>query len=217
VRAIRDDPHDYKTLVLDTGNGAETMCIASVCEGSFRGDWQEYNSYGRGIAATTPVWSDFLGLLDQVRITRKMAVLFLHHAKVKTFQDPAGKDWDQWRPEAHDKLWGLTHKWADVIAFYGQRVNVGRDDKAQGTVTRFLRLGSSPAMVAGNRYGLPDEITATQPGAKALWEKFATTLRQCKSKTQPMPQATAPATPSQPPATAEPAAEDAYDKAAEFN
>lgn len=182
VRAIRDEKHDYKTLVLDTGNGAESLCMASVCESSFSGDWGEYNSYGRGMSATVPIWAEFLGTLDQVRLNRKMSILFLHHAKVKTFQDPAGKDWDQWRPEANDKLWGLTHKWADVIAYYGQRVAVSRDDKAQGTATRFLRVGSSPAMVAGNRYGMPDELVANKPGAKALWDLFANTLRQCKSK-----------------------------------
>lgn len=186
-RALRDEDHDYRTLILDTGNGAENLCMLSVCGNKFGGDWAEFNSYGRGMSATVPVWADFLGLLDQIRIKRSMSILFLHHAKVKTFQDPAGKDWDQWRPEAQDKMWGLTHKWADVIAYYGQRVNVNRDDKAQGQATRFLRVGSSPAMVAGNRYGMPDELVARQPGAKALWHTFADTLRACKSKAKPEP------------------------------
>ncbi len=199
ARAIRDEQHDYKTLVLDTGNGAESLCMASVCDGQFHGEWGEYNSYGRGMSATIPIWSEFLGLLDQIRLNRKMSILFLHHAKVKTFQDPAGNDWDQWRPEAQDKLWGLTHKWADVIAFYGQRVAVSKDDKAGG-VTRFLRLGNSPAMVAGNRYGMPDELVASKPGAKSLWDLFANSLRQCKQRAASQPEPTESKQQAEPPA-----------------
>ena len=68
--------------------------------------------------------------------------------------NPTGKDWDQYRPLAIDQMWSLTHKWADVICFYGTRVEVNKDDKATGE-RRFLRCNPSAAIVAGNRYGLP--------------------------------------------------------------
>ncbi len=203
VQALIREQHNYRTLVLDTGNGAELLLMAAVCnDAPFGGNWNEFNSYGRGIAACTPVWGSFLADLDTLRIKRGMAILFLHHAKVKTFSDPSGKDFDQWRPEAQDKLWGLTHKWADVIAFYGNRVKVYQD-KAQGE-QRFLRCNPSAAIVAGNRYGMPDEITS-QPGGKNLWTAFATALRAAKSKgkqaqqPQAQPAATVPKPAEQPP------------------
>lgn len=180
VRAILREKHEYRTLVLDTGNGAEQMLMAHVCEREFEGKWGDFNSYGRGMAAAIPVWADFLKLLDEVRVRRKMAVLFLHHSKVKAFQNPAGKDWDQWRPEAVDKLWSLTHKWADVITFFGSKVSV-YDDKAKGEEARYLRCNASAAIVAGNRYGMPDEITAPR-GAKPLWDAFAAALSKAKAK-----------------------------------
>jgi len=180
ARAILRERHDYRTLVLDTGNGAEQMLMAHVCEREFEGKWGDFNSYGRGMAAAIPVWADFLKLLDEVRVRRKMAVLFLHHSKVKAFQNPAGKDWDQWRPEAVDKLWSLTHKWADVITFFGSKVSV-YDDKAKGEEARYLRCNASAAIVAGNRYGMPDEITAPR-GAKPLWDAFAAALQKAKAK-----------------------------------
>jgi hypothetical protein len=46
--------------------------------------------------------------------------------------DAAGKIWQQWRPEARNKLWALTHKWADAILYGGWQVNVGKYDKANG-------------------------------------------------------------------------------------
>lgn len=194
---IRED-HDFKTVVLDTGNGAEHLLTADVCSESFGGNWADYNDYGRGVRVAAPLWGEFLKLLDRLRLERRMSVIFLHHATVKQTSNPTGKDWDQHRPEAIDKMWSLTHKWADVIAFYGTRVTVNKDDKATGE-QRFLRCAPSASIVAGNRYGMPDEITAP-PGAKNLWDAFAKALVAAKSKgrqQQPAPQQPA-AAPDQP-------------------
>lgn len=199
VVSLRDEPHEFRTLVIDTGNGAEKLCAASICEDSFGGSWSDYASFGRGDALAEKEWTKFLGLLDQVRMKRRMAVIVLHHAKVKTFSDPAGKSWDQWKPEAIEKLWGQTHKWADVILFGGFKVSVNRDDKATGE-SRYLRSDASAAVVAGNRYGLPAEITSA-PGAANLWKAFADALgkargggaQQATPQKSELPKATSPA------------------------
>jgi hypothetical protein len=199
VKGLRDDQHNYRTLVLDTGNGAEQLCAAAVCEDRFGGDWADYMSYGRGNEQAAKQWADFLRLLDDTRLKRRMAVILLQHAKIKTFQDPAGKDWDQWRPEAIDKLWALTHKWADCILFGGFKVQV-KNDKATSE-DRYLRAEASGAVVAGNRYGIPAELTA-RPGAANLWKAFADALAKAKTKPEPKPAVAQPA--AEKPATDEP-------------
>ena len=180
VRALTREDHTYRTLVLDTGNGAEQLLAAAVCAESFEGNWAAYQDFGRGVRLAVPLWASFLGMLDTLRVERKMSIIFLHHAAVKQTANPTGKDWDQHRPEAIDKLWSLTHKWADVIAYYGVKVTVNKDDKATGE-QRYLRCSPSAAIVAGNRYGLPDEITSP-PGAKHLWEAFAKAMGKSKRK-----------------------------------
>jgi len=179
VKALRDDEHSFRTLVLDTGNGAELLCAKAVCEEAFRGDWEAYTDYGKGNERATKVWAEFLKLLDEVRVKRRMAIIILQHAKVKSFQDPAGKDWDQWRPEAVEKLWALTHKWADCILFGGFKTQV-KADKAIGE-SRYIRAEACGPIVAGNRYGLPAELTAA-PGADKLWKAFADALAAAKSR-----------------------------------
>jgi len=179
VRALRDEKHDFQTLVLDTGNGAENLAADAVCFDKFGGDWSDFNAYGRGIDLTAPDWAKFLALLDEVRIQKRMGILILHHAKVKSFSDPAGKQWDQWRPEAREKLWGLTHKWSDCILFGGWQVTVSKDEKATGE-ERYIRSGTSGAVVAGNRYGLPDTIKSPA-GAANLWRSFAEALKKAKT------------------------------------
>jgi hypothetical protein len=180
VRALRDEPHEFQTLVLDTGNGAENLAADCVCFDKYGGDWGDFNAYGRGAELTTPLWASFLALLDEVRTQRRMGVLILHHAKMKEFSDPAGKAWQQWRPEARDKLWNLTHKWADAILFGGWQVNVGKDDKAHGE-ERYIRAASSGAVVAGSRYGLPDVLKSSN-GPASLWKVFADAMKSTKAK-----------------------------------
>jgi hypothetical protein len=183
VRELRDTPHDFRTLVIDIGNGADGLCAAAVCDDQFGGTWADYFAYGRGNERAAKEWARFLSLLDEVRLARQMAVIVLHHGRVKTFADPAGRDFDQWRPECIDKLWGLTHKWADCILFGGFQVTVNKEDKAVSE-KRYLRADASGAIVAGNRYGLPAQIHAPA-GAAYLWKAFADAFAKAEGKAAP--------------------------------
>jgi hypothetical protein len=185
VQALCDEPHDYKTLVLDTGNGAEQLCAADICREHFSGRWSDYVSYGRGDALAAKEWARFLALLDELQAVRSMAVLMLQHAKTKTFVDPAGKDFDQWKPEGIEKCWQLTHKWADAILFGGFRTRVDRDGKATGW-ERYIQCEATGGIVAGNRYGLPAQITAGD-GAEGLWKAFARAYADAKGRGRPAP------------------------------
>lgn len=185
VRELRDGQHEFRTFVLDTGNGAELLCADEVCKENFNGSWAGYANYGRGNEMSTKEWAQFLSLLDELRLKRRMAVILLQHAKVKSFNNPTGEDWDQWRPEAIDKLWALTHKWADVILFGGFQVNLNKDGKPTGSESRYLRAQASSAIVAGNRYGLP-EVIRSAPGAANLWKAFEGELRKAKSNGKPI-------------------------------
>lgn len=206
ITALVKEDHDFKTLVLDTGNGAEHLCISHVRKSSFQDNQFEFASYGKGMDECVTVWQRFLSRLDDLRVNRGMSIIFLHHSTIKTVENPSGKDWSQHRPEASPKLWSLTHKWADVIAYYGLKVKVDKHDKAFGE-ERYIRCNGTSAIVAGNRYGMPDEITAPI-GARNLWKAFATALRAAKTKPQDQgnaaPVAVAPTSESAAQATAEP-------------
>src|SRR5262249_17036976 len=91
VPALPDNPHQPAAPA--TGTRAENFAAEAVCVDRFGGDWSDFNAYGRGIDLTTPEWAKFLALLDEVRVKRRMGVLVLHHARVRTFSDPAGKQW----------------------------------------------------------------------------------------------------------------------------
>lgn len=181
VRAVADEAHDYQTLVIDTANGAERLLADWVLREEFDGQMggkNGYGSYGKGDLACIRHWGEFLRELDRVRGKRRMSIVLLAHSKIKSVNNPEGEDYDQLRPEGIDKLWPLTHKWASVIAAGTYRVAV-KDDKAQGGRERVIRLQGNAAVVAGNRYGLPETVNAGGSPA-AAFATFARELQKAK-------------------------------------
>jgi hypothetical protein len=58
-------------------------------------------------------------------------------------------------------------------------VTVSKDEKAAGE-ERYLRSGTSEAVVVVNRYGLPD-VVKTPARAGNLWRAFAEALKRAKT------------------------------------
>ncbi len=185
VKFLKDEQHDFKTLVIDTANGAERMMHEYVCERDYGGDWGEkgFMGYMRGYDVALSEWRMFLNSLDELREKRGMTIFMLIHTKIKTFKNPAGADYDRYAPEMHEKTWGLTKGWLDAILFGNFEVVVtqgnknvtderGKKGKAADKSHRILYTSSeNPIFDAKNRLGLADEIDmgdSPQEGWNAL-------------------------------------------------
>jgi hypothetical protein len=67
---------------------------------------------------------------------------------------------------------------------------VGTTDEQATGEERSIRAGTSGAIVAGSRYGLPDVLRAPA-GAGNLWKAFAEAMRRAKSASSTIPTPTA--------------------------
>lgn len=188
VRLLRESDHKYKTLVIDTANGLERLCHEHVCAKYYNSDWgpNGFAAYGRGYESAATEWRMLLTDLDALRMDRKMTILLLFHAEIKTFKNPEGSDYDRYRPAAHDKTWNLTHKWADVVLFgnyeatvQGDSSNVNRKGKAFGGQIRLLYTQRTAAYDAGNRLGLPVEIEMGNSVDDA-WQNFSKAVKEAR-------------------------------------
>jgi hypothetical protein len=167
----------YKTLVIDTLNGAERLCFEYVCEKRFEGSWEKFAAYSKGPEASQEEWIKLLTTLDRLRAAKKMGVIVLTHTKVKTFKNPEGDDFDRYIPDMHEKMWGLSHKWADAILFghFEQFAKKGKGElKAKGvnSARRLFHTERTAAWDAGNRINLPAEIDMG-PDAASAWAAFS--------------------------------------------
>lgn len=192
VRELIREQHDYKTLIIDTANGAEILCQDHVRNTQFKGRQALFASYGKGNEACRPEWLALLQDLDELRAKRRMSVVMVAHTTVKKFDDPTQEEgYDKYRPACVDKLWDLTHKWADVICFgHFKAVTFeaeGGKTKAKNEVQRVLCFDPSPVWDAGNRYGLTGQLNVSG-GAKAAFGAFAQMVAAAKSAGQPKPE-----------------------------
>lgn len=177
IQELIKEPHDYSTFVIDTANGAETLCQDHVRMKFFENNQKKFANYGKGMEQCRILWGEFLAMLDQLREVRNVAPLMLAHTEVKKFDDPTADDsYDKYRPACNPKLWEITHKWADCICFGHFQPEVYEADngkmKAKGQMNRVICFDQSPCWEAGNRYGITGQVLAMN-GAQSAWEAFA--------------------------------------------
>lgn len=183
LSSLQNGEHDYQCLVIDTLGGMERLCHEHVCHRDFNGDWGDkgFASYQKGYEVSLADWRQFLNGLDQLRSKRSMRILLLAHSLVKQFRNPTGNDYDRYRPDCHDKTWGLTHKWADIVLFANYFVVVEKQkgeqrSKGHGGQERIMYTQYHAAYEAKNRYNLPEEIPMGDSGVEA-WNNLTTAIK----------------------------------------
>lgn len=189
VETLTNDQHDFKTLVLDTTNGAERLCHEHVCAEQFGGEWGDkgFASYQKGYDVATADWRILLNDLDRLREKRLMTIVLMCHTKVAPFKNPEGADFDRYTPDMHHKTWSLTHKWADAVLFMNFETLVqnvdkkGEKGKGAGGQRRVMYTERHAAYDAKNRYGLP-EIIDLGDSPQEAWSAFAGALKAARSE-----------------------------------
>src|SRR5581483_10992116 len=113
-------PHNYETVVYDTGNGLERLAHEAVCQEQFDGNWGEhgFGGFGRGEkVSTNSLWVPFLAKLERLRQRRRVRVVLLAHVGVVSVKNPEGLDYDKIGPAFSKPAWAFTARWADMVLY----------------------------------------------------------------------------------------------------
>lgn len=156
---VAEGKHEYRSLVVDTLNGAANLCAEYICATQFKGDWgpNGFLSYGRGWASASDEFKRILTPLEVAR-DRGMLVILIGHTGVHSVKNPVEGDYDRYALGIDRKLWARIHPWADIImrADYDYVVQA-KDGTARGRAIgdsrRVLRCEGSAAEDAGCRIG----------------------------------------------------------------
>lgn len=165
AKYIKEHPETCRTLVLDTADWAEMLCIASVCEKNQK-DGIESFGYGKGYVYLAEEFGRLLNLLTEV-VDTGVHVLITAHAKMRKFEQPDEMGaYDRWELKLQKQTAPLLKEWADMVLFAnyktivvnvdGQGAQKGKN-KAQGG-KRVMYTSHHPCWDAKNRYGLPEEL-----------------------------------------------------------
>ncbi len=149
-----------KTLVLDTADWAEQLCVTHVCE-KYKQSSIESFGYGKGYTYLAEEFGRLLTALDKVIDSGKNVVITAH-AKMRKFEQPDEQGaYDRWEMKLSKQVAPLLKEWCDMLLFLNYKTYVITTDtnskKAQGG-RRVIYTSHHPCWDAKNRHSLPEEM-----------------------------------------------------------
>lgn len=151
------------TLVIDTADWAERMCIETVCA-KFKVKGIEDFGYGKGYTYAKEEFAHLLDALEEVLAAGKHVVVTAH-AQISRFEQPdAVGSYDRWTMKTSKQVAPLLREWCDMLLFANYKTVVEKagaganaKNKASGG-KRVLYTTHNPCWDAKNRFGLADEV-----------------------------------------------------------
>lgn len=166
IEYVKSNPGVCKTLVIDTIDWAEMLCIEHICNKHQKNGIEDFG-YGNGYVYVKEEFGRFLNKLSDV-VDKGVNVVLTAHAQIRKFEQPDEMGaYDRWELKLGKKTSSqtspLVKEWADMLLFANYKTySIATDDKgkkykAQGG-TRVMYTTHHPCWDAKNRYGLPDEL-----------------------------------------------------------
>ena len=176
LRALYTESHDYQTVIVDSFDWLERLIWDDICRQHKVASIEEVGGgYAKGYGYALTPWREVLGLLNKLQRERGMVAIGLAHSRVEKLEDPETTAYDVRKPRLHKSACGLVSEWADAVLFAYQKLRVQTEDAGfnkkrsravgvgAGGGERVIRTVGTPAVVAKNRYSLPDEIPLSWP------------------------------------------------------
>ena len=161
-----------KTLVIDTADWAEQLCIDHVCT-QYKQKSIEAFGYGKGYTYLGEEFSRMISNLDAVIASGKHVVVTAH-AKMRKFEQPDEMGaYDRWEMKLSRQVAPLLKEWADMLLFMNYKTYVieteNNTHKAKGG-KRVIYTTHNPCWDAKNRHDLPEEMEASFDSIAHLFE-----------------------------------------------
>ena len=165
IAFIKANPTVCKTLVIDTIDWAESLCVENLCAMHGKKGIEDFN-YGNGYVYAKEEMGRFLNKLQDL-IEIGINVVLTAHAQIRKFELPDEMgSYDKYELKLGKKTSSqtapLVKEWADLLLFCNYKTYLISQEKstkkkAQGN-QRVMYTEHNPAWDAKNRHGLPSEL-----------------------------------------------------------
>jgi hypothetical protein len=161
IDTLTSEPHAYRTLVIDTVDWAEAMLWRLLCRRDGKRSIEDYG-YGKGYVIALHEWRLFIAKLERLQRERRMGVILVGHAHVRTFASPEEAVYDRLQLKLHEKAAALIREWCEDVLFARWQTLVVRGTRggARGVAAgaRVVEAVGSVAWDAKNRHSLPARL-----------------------------------------------------------
>ena len=201
VAEVRKGNVPCSTLVIDTADWAERLCIQAVCARAKVNGIEDFG-YGKGYTYVKEEFAKLLDALEEV-LNAGHNVVVLAHAAITKFEQPdAVGNYDRWSMKTSKQVAPLLREWCDMLLFANYKTMVEKagsspnaKNKASGG-KRVLYTTHHACWDAKNRFDLPDEISFDYaaiahclPGGSALTATQTPVQHALAPAPQPTPEA----------------------------
>lgn len=154
------------TLVIDTFDWAEQLCIDKLCADHKKKGIEDFG-FGNGYVYEREEIARFLMQLEELTF-KGINVVILCHAQTRKYELPEEMgQYDRWElklgKKTSSQISPLVKEWSDMLLFLNYKTHVyatddkGTKHKASGR-DRVMYTSHHPCWDAKNRHGLPDEL-----------------------------------------------------------
>lgn len=197
VDYVRTHPAMCRTLIIDTIDWAEAMCIRHICDKHRKSGIEDFG-YGSGYVYIKEELGKFLNQLSEV-VDAGVNVVLTAHAQIRKFEQPDELGaYDRWELKLGKKTASQTSplikEWADMLLFANYKTfsiavdKDGKKRKAQGG-ERVMYTSHNACWDAKNRYGLPDEVPFSYDSIRSIIEgNAAASVKEPQPKAAPVQQ-----------------------------
>lgn len=191
LKAVRDEQHDFQTLVIDSLTALQNLVTDGVCKAAgVKFLETAYGGYNRGqSAALTQMRKEVYTLLDEIRAKRNMAIVQIAHDHIENVKRADGTTDRRLAPRLIPGICDWVSEWNDIVISAdfrtiedanGNRMIVGKN----GGEREMYAVGSIHRL-AKNRYGIP-------AGALPLtWDAIREAIAKAKAADAPSQDASA--------------------------
>lgn len=172
INYVISNPTICKTLVIDTADWAEKLCINYTCI-RLKVNNLEDVGFGKGYVYLEQDFKHLLTLLDEV-IAKGINVCITAHAVIRTFNTPDSlESYDRYEMKLQKKITPLLKEWCDILLFANYKTTVIKDQKSGKSKgfggERVMYTSHTPSYDAKNRFDLPQELPFDFEGIKHLF------------------------------------------------
>ncbi len=163
VEEVRKGNVPCRTLVVDTADWAERLCIEAVCAKAKVHGIEDFG-YGKGYTYVKEEFSRLLDALEEVLNTGRHVVVLAHAAITKFEQPDAVGNYDRWGMKTSKQVAPLLREWCDMLLFANYKTIVEKSGSGQNAknkasgARRVMYTAHHACWDAKNRFGLPEEV-----------------------------------------------------------
>ena len=165
IKALGNEDHQYKTLVIDSVTRAARMCETELCQREGKGINAVMGGYGAGRNWVSEQLQNMALLCQKLSAYKNMNVVFIGHEGVETITPPDSDPYDRYTLRCHKSYADPFINDCDLVGHLRVQTTVyGADGKkrVRSDGSRTLQLTAHPSTVSKNRFGIKEDVQLTE-------------------------------------------------------